>query len=109
MNTTKLLCRTFDRRKKGYVEWGDVFDALPYAIAAVVMVTTYLYGGYALFALYHNGLDYTSSLIDAVRDMCVFWFIGMSAMLCVFIPLIVLETLKDKYKHKRIVTRKKEK
>ena len=109
MNTTELLCRVFDRRNKGYVEWGDVFYVLPYAIAAVVGVAMYLYGGYALFALYHNVLDYTSSLIDAVRDMCVFWFIGMSAMLCVFIPLIVLETLKDKYKHKRIVTRKKEK
>ena len=109
MNTTELLCRIFDRRKKGYVEWGDVFDAVPYAIAGVVGVAMYLYGGYAIFVLHHNALDYTSSLIDAVRDICVLLFLGVSAMLCVFIPIIVLDTLKDKYKHKRIVTCKKEK
>ena len=109
MNTTKLLCRLFDRRKKGYVEWGDVFDALPYAIAAVVGVAMYLYGGYAIFVLHHNALDYTFSVIGTVRDICGFLFLVISAMLCVFIPLIVLETLKDKYKHKRIVTCKKEK
>ena len=109
MNTTELLCRIFDKRKKGYVEWGDVFDAVPYAVAAVVGVAMYLYGGYALFILHHNEIDYTFSVIGTVRDMCVFWFLGMSAMLCVFIPLIAVDALKDKYQHKRIVTCKKEK
>ena len=82
MNTTKLLCRVFDRRKKGYVEWGDVFDVVPIIIIAAIATSMYLYGGYSMATVYYDFIDDAPvSVLGIVQGLCATWFVIASAML----------------------------
>lgn len=116
MNTTKLLCRIFDRRKKGYVECGDVFDVMPSAFAAVVAVVAYLYGGYCTatrWELMTNGAVDVVTAFESIQVFCMAVFVSVSVVgVCaavILIPLFVCVSIYDRYRYKRIVTCKKEK